>query len=130
MIVLDASSAIDWLLRTPAGAKVEYRIDSRSEAVHVPHLLDLEVTQVLRRFVQDGSLSPGRADEALQDLMDARFNRHPHWLLLPRIWELRHNLTAYDGAYIALAELLEAPLITRDRRLRSAAGHSAEVELL
>ena len=130
MIVLDASAAIDWLLRTPAGIKVDQRIYSRSESVHVPHVLDLEVAQVLRRFVRDGSLSSGRADAALQDLMDVRFTRYPHWQLLPRIWQLRHNLTAYDGAYLALAELLNAPLITRDRKVSSAPGHHAQVELL
>ena len=130
MIVLDASAAIDWLLHTPAGIKVDQRIYSRSESVHVPHVLDLEVAQVLRRFVRDRSLSSGRAVAALQDLMDVRFTRYPHWQLLPRIWQLRHNLTAYDGAYLALAELLNAPLITRDRRVSSAPGHHAQVELL
>jgi len=130
LIVLDASAAIDWLLHTAAGIKVDQRIYSRSESVHVPHVLDLEVAQVLRRFVRDGSLSSGRADAALQDLMDVRFTRYPHWQLLPRIWQLRHNLTAYDGAYLALAELLNAPLITRDRKVSSAPGHHAQVELL
>ena len=130
MIVLDASAAIDWLLHTPAGIKVDQRIYSRSESVHVPHVLDLEVAQVLRRFVRDGSLSSGRADAALQDLMDVRFTRYPHSQLLPRIWQLRHSLTAYDGAYLALAELLNAPLITRDRKVSSAPGHHAQVELL
>jgi len=123
LIVLDASAAIDWLLHTPAGIQIDRRIYSRSESVHIPHLLDLEVAQVLRRFVREGSLSAGRAEAALQDLMDARFTRYPHWWLLPRIWRLRHNLTAYDGAYTALAELLNAPLITRDGRVSSAAGH-------
>jgi len=130
LIVLDASAAIDWLLHTPAGIQIDRRIYSRSESVHIPHLLDLEVAQVLRRFVREGSLSAGRAEAALQDLMDARFTRYPHWWLLPRIWRLRHNLTAYDGAYIALAELLNAPLITRDGRVSSAAGHHAQIELL
>jgi predicted nucleic acid-binding protein len=91
----------------------------------------LEVAQGLRRrFVRDGSLSSGRAAAALQDLMDVRFTRYPHWQLLPRIWQLRHNLTAYDRAYLALAELLNAPLITCDRRVSSAPGHHAQVELL
>ena len=130
MIVLDASAAIDWLLRTSAGITIDQRIYSRSESVHVPHVLDLEVAQVLRRFVREGSLSSGRADEALQDLMLARFTRYPHLQLLPRIWQLRHNLTAYDGAYISLAELLNVPLITRDRRMSSASGHHAQIEVL
>lgn len=129
MIVLDASAAIDWLLRTPAGLKIGQRIYSRPVSVHVPHVLDLEVAQVLRGFVGKGSLSAERAEAALQDLTDARFTRYPHWQLLPRIWELRHNLTAYDAAYVALAELLAVPLITRDRKVSSAPGHGAQIEI-
>jgi predicted nucleic acid-binding protein len=131
LIVLDASAAIDWLLHTPAGIEIDQRICSRSGSVHVPHVLDLEVAQVLRRFVREGSLSAGRAEAALQDLTDVRFTRYPHRWLIPRIWQLHHpNLTAYDGAYIALAELLDAPLITRDRRMSSSPGHHARIELL
>lgn len=130
MIVLDASAAIDWLLHTPPGIRIDQRIYSRSETVHVPHVLDLEVAQVLRRFLREGSLSSARAAAAVQDLMDARFTRYQHWQLLPRIWQLRHNLTAYDATYIALAELLDAPLITRDRKMSLAAGHRAKIELL
>jgi predicted nucleic acid-binding protein len=130
LIVLDASAAIDWLLHTPPGIRIDQRIYSRSETVHVPHVLDLEVAQVLRRFLREGSLSSARAAAAVQDLMDARFTRYQHWQLLPRIWQLRHNLTAYDATYIALAELLDAPLITRDRKMSLAAGHRAKIELL
>lgn len=129
MIVLDASAAIDWLLGTPAGIELDRRMDSPSESVHVPHVLDLEVVQALRRFVQEGSLSTDRAENALQDLMDARFVRYPHLELLPTIWQLRHNLTAYDTAYIALAEVLDAPLITRDRRMASAPSLKVRIEL-
>jgi len=130
LIVLDASAAIDWLLHTPPGIRIDQRIYSRSETVHVPHVLDLEVAQVLRRFLREGSLSSVRAAAAVQDLMDARFTRYQHSQLLPRIWQLRHDLTAYDATYIALAELLDAPLITRDRKMSLAAGHGAKVELL
>lgn len=130
MIVLDASAAIDWLLGTPVGIKLNRRTDARFETVHVPHVLDLEVAQVLRRFVRERALAPARAEAAVQDLMDARFVRYPHLQSLPRIWSLRHSLTAYDGAYVALAELLHAPLITRDRRIASASIPGVQIELV
>jgi predicted nucleic acid-binding protein len=129
MIVLDASAAIDWLLQTPAGKRIENRIYSRTETLHAPHLLDLEVTQVLRRLVQQGVLPAHRADEALRDLLDLRINRYAHFMLLPRIWQLRHNMSAYDAAYIVLAANLGAALLTRDGRLASASGHKAIIEL-
>jgi len=129
MIVLDASAAVDWLLQTPAGQRIENRIYSRNETLHAPHLLDLEVTQVLRRLVQQGVVPAHRADEAIRDLLDLRVNRYAHFVLLPRIWQLRHNFSAYDAAYIVLAEKLGGTLVTRDRRLASPAGHAATIEL-
>jgi predicted nucleic acid-binding protein len=129
VIVLDASAAIDWLLQTPAGGRIEQRIYSRNESLHAPHLLDLEVTQAVRRLAQEGTVSARRADEAIQDLLDLRIARYPHFVLLPRIWQYRHNLSAYDAAYVALAEELSASLLTRDRRLAGASGHGARIEL-
>jgi predicted nucleic acid-binding protein len=129
MIVLDASAAVDWLLQTSAGQNIEQRIYSRNETLHAPHLLDLEVTQVLRRLALQGVVSAHRADEAVRDLLDLRITRYPHLVLLPRIWQLRHNFSAYDAAYIVLAEKLGAALVTRDARLTSASGHAAPVEL-
>lgn len=129
MIVLDASAAIDWLLQTAAGQSIEKRIYSRNETLHAPHLLDLEVTQVLRRLAAQTLISATRAEEAARDLMDLRATRYPHVVLLPRIWQLRHNFSAYDAAYIVLAETLGAVLVTRDARLASASGHGASVEL-
>jgi predicted nucleic acid-binding protein len=129
MIVLDASAAVDWLLQTRAGRTIESRIYSRGETLHAPHLLDLEVAQVLRRLVLHKIISGRRADEAIRDLLDLRVNRYAHQVLLTRVWELRHNFSSYDAAYIVLAEKLAAPLITRDSRLASAAGHTASVEL-
>ena len=129
MIVLDASAAVDWLLQTPTGQSIEKRIYSRTETLHAPHLLDLEVTQVLRRLALQGVVPAHRADEALSDLLDLRVTRYPHLVLLPRIWQLRHNFSAYDAAYIVLAEKLGAALVTRDARLASASGHTALVEL-
>ena len=129
MIVLDASAAVDWLLQTSPGQRIDRRIYAHSETLHAPHLLDLEVTQVLRRLTQQGVVSGTRADEAVRDLVDLRLTRYPHLVLLPRIWQLRHNFSAYDAAYIVLAEKLGAPLITRDGRLASASGHGATIEL-
>lgn len=129
MIVLDASAAIDWLLQTPAGQKIEQRIYTRNESLHAPHLLDLEVAQVLRRLVRERSIPAQRADQAIDDLLDLRITRYPHFIFLPRIWQLRQNFSGYDAAYMALAEKLGALLITRDSRLASAPGHAATVEL-
>jgi predicted nucleic acid-binding protein len=129
MIVLDASAAVDWLLQTAAGQRIEKRIYARNETLHAPHLLDLEVAQVLRRLARQGVVSGHRANEAIHDLLDLRITRYPHTVLLPRIWQLRHNFSAYDAAYIGLAEKLGAALVTRDGGIASASGHAASVEV-
>jgi predicted nucleic acid-binding protein len=108
--------------------QIEKRIYSRNESLHAPHLLDLEVTQVLRRLALQGVVPVHRVDEAVRDLLDLRITRYPHVVLLPRIWQLRHNFSAYDAAYIVLAEKLGAAIVTRDARLASASGHAAPVE--
>jgi predicted nucleic acid-binding protein len=127
VIVIDASAAVDWLLQTSAGQRIEKRIYSHDESLHTPHLLDLEVAQVLRRLVREGAVSAHRANEAIQDLLDLRITRYPHFVLLPRIWQVRHNLSAYDAAYVVLAENLGATLVTRDARLASASGNAAPI---
>jgi predicted nucleic acid-binding protein len=129
MIVLDASAAVDWLLHTPAGQHIENRIYSGNETLHTLHLFDLEVTQVLRRLVHQRVVPVHRADEAVRDLLDLRITRYPHLVLLPRVWQLRPNFSAYDAAYIVLAEKLGAALVTRDERLAAASGHAAAIEL-
>lgn len=129
MIVLDASAAIDWLLQTPAGRRIEQRIYARHDTLHTVHLLDVEFAQVLRRMVREGTLAARRAEQAVEDLMALRIARYAPVLLLSRIWKLRHNLSAYDAAYVALAEELRAPLITRDQKLAAAPGHAIAVEL-
>lgn len=130
MIVLDASAAIEWLLQSPAGVRVDQRIFSSSESLHAPHLLDVEVVQVLRRYVRDKTITTQRGQEALEDFADIPLTRYPHDFLLPRIWKLRATLTAYDAAYVALAELLDAPLLTCDSKIPSASGHYAKIEVV
>ena len=130
MIVLDASAVIEWLLQTPAGMKIDERIFSHSEPLHAPHLLDVEVAQVLRRYVREKALTPQRGREALEDLGDLPLNRYPHDFLIPRVWELRTTLTAYDAVYVALAELLDGVLLTCDRKIASASSHLAKVEVI
>ncbi len=130
MIVLDASAVLEVLLATPVGATIEERVFSGDETLHAPHLLDLEVAQVLRRYNASGEMDGERGRIALQDLSDLPIHRYPHEVLMPRIWELRHNATAYDAAYLALAEALRAPLLTRDARLASVPGHPVSVELM
>lgn len=129
MIVLDASAAIDWLLQTPVGQQIENRIFSRGESLHAPHLLDLEVTQVLRRLVREAAVSAQRADQAIEDLLNLRLTRYPHFIFLPHIWRHRHNLSAYDAAYVVLSEKLGAALITRDASLASASPAGVHIEL-
>lgn len=129
MIILDASALLELLLDTTSGAGVSRRLSETGEDAGTPHLLDVEVTHALRGLEKRGDLTAARAFEALQDLHDFPLRRYRHVLLLPRIWELRKNLTAYDAAYVALAEALGAPLLTRDRRLANASGHTARIEL-
>ena len=130
MIVVDASAVLEVLLNTPDGARIAARLFTAGETLHVPHLLDLEVAQVLRRYARSEEVSAQRGAQALEDLVDFPLVRYPHEFLLSRIWELRDNATAYDAAYLALAEALPAPLVTRDAALASNRAHRARVELI
>jgi predicted nucleic acid-binding protein len=130
VIVVDASVLLEALLRTPAAAAVEERLFASRETLHAPHLLDIEVAQVIRRYAATGEIGLQRNRAALADLADFPLYRYPHDFLLPRVWELRNNLTAFDAVYVALAEALDAQLLTRDRRLAGAPGHHARVELV
>ena len=130
MIVVDASALLEALLRTPAAQAVEERLFHAGHTLHAPHLLDLEVAQVLRRYAATDQIETERCHEALTDLSEFPLHRYAHDVLLPRVWELRNNLTAYDAVYVALAEALDAPLLTRDRRLATAPGHHAWVDLV
>ena len=90
----------------------------------------MEAAQVIRRYAANGEIDAERGRLALDDLANFSLRRYPHDFLLPRIWSLRNNLTAYDAAYVALAEALDAPLLTRDRRLAASPGHHAEIILV
>ncbi len=130
MIVIDASALVDVLLRMPAAEALEGRLYEPGQTLHAPHLLDIEVAHALRRHVANGAMDGERGLAALSDFAEVPLRRYPHAVLLQRVWDLRASLTAYDAVYIALAEALDAPLLTRDRRLATAAGHHARVELV
>ena len=130
MIVVDASAVLEVLLRTPLGAAIESRMFGTGEILHAPHLLDVEIAQVVRRFTMAGEIDAARAQAALDDFIDLPIWRHAHGFLLRRIWALRNNFSAYDATYVALSEVLEATLLTHDRRLAQAARRYARVELV
>lgn len=128
MIVVDASVVVDVVLDRPSlsGMLGEMFAEHRDD-VHAPHLIDVEVTQVLRRYVLRRWLQPGRADEAIRLLIEMPMTRYPHGGLVLRAIELRRNLTAYDAVYVALAESLRAPLVTRDGGMARSASRLVEV---
>ena len=130
MIVVDASAFVELLLGTSPGAAAARRIVASGAAPNAPHLLDLEVAQVLRRAVARRDITAERGREALETLADSPIRRYAHDDLLPRIWGLRNSLSAYDAAYVALAEVLDVPLLTRDARLANSSGHRARIELV
>ena len=130
MIVLDASAVVAVLVDPGQGAeRIRERVETPDESLHVPHVMDLEVLHALRRHILRDILSLKRSSEALEDLKNIAFVRYPHVPLAERIWELRENLTAYDAAYVALAEALDAPLVTTDAKLARVPGIRAAVEV-
>jgi predicted nucleic acid-binding protein len=130
VIVVDASALTELLLQTPVGTRVEARLFRDGDDFHAPHLLDVEVVQALRRLGRAGEVHPDRLAEAIADLTAFDLLRHPHVDLLGRAWELRNNTTAYDAVYLALAEALDAPLVTCDGPLGAVPGHGAQVEVI
>jgi predicted nucleic acid-binding protein len=130
VIVVDASALVEVLLGGSASGPITKRLFGRGETVHAPHLIDLEASQAIRRYLSSGVADLDRSQGAVRELVGFPLVRHRHDAFLYRIWELRHNVTAYDAAYLALAEALGAPLVTRDAKLAGAAGHRARVELL
>lgn len=130
MIVVDASALLETLLQTDLAPRLMDRLFEPSASLHAPHLLDIEVTHVFRRMVQRKDLSAGRAEQGLLDFSHLYIQRHGHRALTGRIWQLRESMTAYDGAYVALAEALDATLLTCDAKLARAHGHRARIDLI
>lgn len=127
MIVVDASALLEVLLRGPRADAVARYLFGGGVGLAAPHLIDLEVAQVLRRIAARGALSAHRAAQAFDDLGAMPMTRYDHLPLLPRVWALRDNLTAYDAAYLSLAEALGAPLVTCDAALRATPGRCVDV---
>ena len=130
MIVLDASAAVHLLLRTPVGDAVQAWLFDRPQPLHAPGLIDLEVIHVLRRHDKMGQLTSTAAAAALEVWLSAPVQRWSHEDLARRIWSLRTTLTAYDAAYVALAEMLDATLVTADAKLAASHGHTARVDVM
>lgn len=130
MIVLDASALLELVLETPTGRVIADRIADPAAGLHAPHLIDLEVTQALRRYVQKREIDALSAADALAYLHILDLQRHAHEPLLERVWQLRDNLSAYDAVYVTLAEVLDATLLTCDRPLSRAPGTDARVEFV
>ena len=129
MWVIDASAVVELLMATPTGFVIEEHVFSSGEPLAAPHLIDVEVLHVVRRFHRTRLLTLERSEQALEDLEDLAITRYGHELLRPSIWRLRDRLTAYDAAYVALAELLDAPLVTCDGELAQSTGHGAAFRL-
>jgi len=129
VIVFDASAAVCFLLNDPPARAVAIGDRIRGDQLCAPHLLDLEVAQTLRRSVFAGALGADRAKLILTRLAESPIIRYPHYAFLARIWQLRANLSAYDAAYVSLAEMLRAPLVTLDARM-ARAGSQTTIEVL
>ena len=129
-MVLDASGAIELLLHTDPGARLAAMLEDEAEVIHAPHLIDLEIAQVLRRYSLGGMLAEETAANALRRWRGFDVERYPHEPLLDRVWQLRANVSAYDAVYVALAEALSDVLVTGDRRLARVPGLGVAVEAI
>jgi predicted nucleic acid-binding protein len=129
LIVIDASAVLELLLRTGRADDVAARALATEARLHAPHLIDVEVAQALRRLVQLKQIGLDRAEQALDDFGQLLIERHSHRALVVRIWQLRESMTAYDGAYVALAEALDLPLLTCDAKLGRSHGHRARIDV-
>ncbi|MGD2120708.1 MAG: type II toxin-antitoxin system VapC family toxin [Gemmatimonadota bacterium] len=122
LLVVDVSALVEVLFLTPRAKELNALLQDPSADLHAPAVCDLEFLSALRNGIFRGSFSPGRAEEALEDFSDLPLTRHGHQASLRRCFELREVLSAYDAAYVALAEGLNADLVTADQRLARAAA--------
>ena len=130
-MVLDASAVVEWLLGSERGDAVAAQLlDDADGAFFAPDLLDVEVVQAFRRLARSGAVSDVRATGAVELLQTLPLERRSAAILVPRIWTLRDNLSAYDAAYVALAEVLDCPLLTCDARSADAPGHAVRVKVV
>jgi predicted nucleic acid-binding protein len=120
MIVIDASAVLEILSRTTEGLKLEAGL--LSSVLHAPHVIDLEVLNAVRRWERTGVIGPAETTDILNAYLAIGITRYSHTPLVDSIWSLRHNLTAYDAAYLALAQALDAELLTMDSGLRKMAA--------
>ncbi|HEX2835447.1 MAG TPA: type II toxin-antitoxin system VapC family toxin [Thermoanaerobaculia bacterium] len=125
MIVIDASALIDSFLGDPHIAAA-----IRGQELHAPVTVDAEVIHALRRALIRGVVVLAEVESAIDLLLGTYIVRHPIQPVVRRMWALRHNIAAYDAGYVALAESLNVPLITRDRRLSQSSGHAARIEYI
>jgi predicted nucleic acid-binding protein len=130
VIVVDASAVVEWLLGREGARAVAARFDKPGETLHAPALLSIEVLAALRGLLNGGHVHADRCRRAVEDLLALDVELYDPMLLVARVWELRDNLSAYDASYVALAELLGAPLLTADRRMSRASGHGAEIHVV
>jgi predicted nucleic acid-binding protein len=128
VLVVDTSAIVAALLGRPPLPDLGGRLAADGD-LHAPHLIDVELLHALRRLLAAEAVTGDRAADARADFAELSLVRYPHVALADRAWELRNNLTPYDAVFVALAELLEAPLVTCDARLASAAGHRAQVDV-
>jgi predicted nucleic acid-binding protein len=129
MIVVDASALVDMLLSSRSATSIKTRL-ARSSKIHVPVTVDTEVLHALRKQAFSPTFRPEYVGVVLSFLGGRALTRHPVQPLAPRIWSLRQNVTTYDAAYVALAESLNIPLLTRDARPSRSSGHSARIEYI
>ena len=133
MLVVDASALVDLLLVRPDAGEIERHVAAHSAELHAPQLLDIEVVSALRRVASSGEATASRAREALDDLLALPIERHSHGPLMPRVWQLRETMTAYDATYLALAEALSdrpGSLLTCDAGFARAIAAASDVEAL
>ena len=128
MLVVDTSAILDAIAADEAAPGLVERLAGDGD-LHAPHLIDVEILHALRAMRIRDEITEDRAADARTDFAEAVISRYTHEPFSDRIWELRHNLSAYDAAFVVLAETLDAPLVTCDARLAASTGHDAHIEL-